>query len=216
LFKKGFVFRFHGGRDLEQSSNGHERLQSRHGGFRYVRNGALLDSRSSEEVEQSTCAETTHLNLDPWQNEMRILIAEADEQHLKILHTFLKRKGHEVKVASDELECSFELRNVLPDVCVLDDELLWVEGVMNEMRKDRSLDKIPVVLISDVDPRISTVSAFRIRFLHWLRKPFPLSELLERIDLAKRDRGISRFFFEVGGFHQAQDSLAIDFQSQKT
>ncbi len=147
---------------------------------------------------------------------MRIFIADADEKFLQILSLYLKRRGHEVEIASDALECTFALRVFLPDVVLLDAELLWADGAASEMGKDPLLNEIPVILICDCDPLASCIATSTIRFADWLPKPFPLADLHDRIDSVTVINRPSRQGDTHGGIHHAQNGLALDFQPQKT
>jgi DNA-binding response OmpR family regulator len=147
---------------------------------------------------------------------MRILIADADAQHLEILNKYLKRRGHEVKIASVSWECTFELRDFGPDVLVLDRELPWAGEVMTEICGDRSFDGIPIIVISDVDPRVIPVGVEGGCFADWLPKPFSLTVLLERIRFVGRDHSKKGRPICNGGFRQSQNGLTLDFQTQKS
>lgn len=144
---------------------------------------------------------------------MRILIADADGRFLETLQTYLRRKDHVVEAASDGLECSSAIRDFLPEVLVLDVELLWAEGVTTEMGKDRLLDGIPVILLSDVDPQVSRFEISGLRFADWVAKPFSLNDLLERIEFTVRNSISSSECVGDGGIHHPENGQALDFQS---
>jgi DNA-binding NtrC family response regulator len=66
------------------------------------------------------------------------LLADPDEVLLEIVQSFLFDRGHEAEVASNGLECMSWLRQFVPDVLVLDQDLLWggSDGVLARMIDD--------------------------------------------------------------------------------
>ena len=119
---------------------------------------------------------------------MRILIADRDDAFLEQAKRYLLQRGHDVKAASDGLECTEFLCDFVPDVVVLDDGLLWggSPGVIALMRDDPRLSQTPTILISDEDPRAEFDNALKSTPVGWLQKPFRLSELLTQIEKDSR------------------------------
>lgn len=110
-----------------------------------------------------------------------VLIAEADRELREAYVQFLSSLGFEIHIAADGLECMSKLRRFLPDVLILDLELLWGggEGVLAVMREDTRLLHQRVILTSaaasaHVFDRLASPPG-----LQALTKPFPLSDLLE-------------------------------------
>jgi DNA-binding response OmpR family regulator len=67
---------------------------------------------------------------------MRVLIAGSDAEFLEVVQSYLARHGHEGKIATDGLECIAMLRDVRPDVLVLESDLLW-GGTWPQHRRGR-------------------------------------------------------------------------------
>lgn len=82
---------------------------------------------------------------------MRVLIADGDVSLLQALQSYLWDQGHEVEVAVDGIECSAILDEFIPDVVVLERELLWggYEGILSKMADDPLLSEIPVIQIGE-------------------------------------------------------------------
>lgn len=112
---------------------------------------------------------------------MRMLIADADETYLEILQSYFWDRGCEVEIAADGLECMAILREFVPEVLVVERDLLWggCEGVLALMQATAKLTDIPVVLVTngdhDIPPQTNRLIATR------LAKPFRLHDLLKRI-----------------------------------
>lgn len=119
---------------------------------------------------------------------MRILVADADQAFLEILQSYLLSRGHEAEIASDGLKCIAIMRNLVPDVLVLESGLLWggCDGVMAQMQDDPLLSHIPVILIADAQEVFDALTNLAV--VAWLRKPFRLSALLEQISAIRTER----------------------------
>lgn len=113
---------------------------------------------------------------------MRVLLADPDSEFLQIVHSFLWDRGHEAEIAVDGLECISMLREFLPDILVIDQDLLWggSEGVLEQMDEDLQLSKIPVILTADGKPANKSDATSRTP-VACLPKPYRLNELLSHI-----------------------------------
>lgn len=112
---------------------------------------------------------------------MRILIADADKSVRDILQSFLWDEGHEVEIAADGAECLAILRDFVPDVFVLDRNLLWgdCDEVLDLLGNDSELSQIPVILLETpaaVSPEMTNSS-----IVGRLQKPFRLREMQTKL-----------------------------------
>jgi DNA-binding response OmpR family regulator len=115
---------------------------------------------------------------------MRVLIADTDEAFVELLLPFFWRHGYGAEIASDGLDCMAILRNLQPDVVVIEAGLLWggSDGVIALMNEDPTLFDIPVIVVAD--SRAEAESGSNLRPIRWLQKPFGLGELLRQIQSA--------------------------------
>ena len=114
---------------------------------------------------------------------MRVLFAGGDTGFLELEQRFLSHCGHNAMIAHDGLECASALRDFIPDVVVIDCELLWggSEGVIALMLEDPRLSQTPVILIADDDPRETYEDMMEWMTVGWIRKPYGMSELLTQL-----------------------------------
>ena len=115
---------------------------------------------------------------------MRVLIADHDELLVESLTLHLSRNGHVAKVASSAIECMDILRSFVPDVLVLDCELLWGgwQGVIALVRETPFFSGMRTVLVADEDPRDEFSGSSGLPTPAWLRKPYRLVDLLTVIE----------------------------------
>lgn len=82
----------------------------------------------------------------------KILIAEDDKFLSKILATKVAKEGYEVAIALDGEEALEKIKSEHPDAIFLDLIMPKKTGfeVLEEMKKDGLVDKIPVIVISNL------------------------------------------------------------------
>jgi CheY-like chemotaxis protein len=109
-----------------------------------------------------------------------LLIAAADEAALEHYRGLFSGWGYEVHTARGGLECLARLRESLPDVLVLDQELLWggSDGVLAWLHEERTAPAIPIVLLTPAALSEPVRAAAPIRCLH---KPVDVSALLDAV-----------------------------------
>lgn len=111
---------------------------------------------------------------------MRVLIADGDEAFLEVAQCYLSHRGHEAKVAANGLESVAILRRYVPDVVVLERELLWGggDGVLARMQQDVEWSRIPVILTSGDELPDESGSSAGPPLAAQLQKPYRLEDLL--------------------------------------
>ena len=113
---------------------------------------------------------------------IRVLFADPDESLLAEYRGLLRR-DFEVATVTNALECIGRLRQVVPDVLVLEPHLPWGggDGVLAAMRDEPSLANIPVMILTacrDLDI-LKSVAPFPIR--DYYVKPLSPAHLETRI-----------------------------------
>ena len=156
--------------DLQIPGNGESSVRPKLTRMHALGQGRLLQARDVD----STPALTEHQAMPT------VLVAEADRKLRDSYVEFLSRLGFEIHTAVDGLECLSKLRRFLPDVLVLDLELLWGggEGVLAIMRDDARLVRKRVILTS-ATASTHVLDRLAEPGLGALKNPFPLSDLLE-------------------------------------
>ncbi len=136
---------------------------------------------------------------------MRVLITGADETFLEILQSYLWDRGHETEIATTGLECMAIVREFVPEVLVLGDELLWggCDGVLALMGESFALVPKSVILISENRHYRSLPLGLRWSIVKILHKPFRLGDLTACIDDANRTTksGRAPYHWTAGAHH---------------
>jgi DNA-binding NarL/FixJ family response regulator len=112
----------------------------------------------------------------------QLLVADSDPFVLEGCHRYFSNRGYQVEVAADGLRCLDALRQLPPDVLVLEQELVWGggDGVLACLREDHSRWPETVIVTTSaaagqplpvVHPPLKAV----------VRKPCSLATLFEAI-----------------------------------
>jgi DNA-binding response OmpR family regulator len=125
------------------------------------------------------------------------MIAGADKDTVNGLATHLTDCGHRSKFVRDGVECMAALRGFMPDLLLLEFDLLWggCDGVMAVMNDDPQLENIPVVLFAERYKQTETQEQPRI--IATLAHPFhprdlsSLNDLLRSMSARRIDDSVS-------------------------
>ena len=110
----------------------------------------------------------------------RILIIEDDEAILKVLRRVLTYEGYQVDTALDGQSGLNMVRDVLPDLIVLDWMLPGMDG-LEVCRRLRAAGSLPIFMLTAKDTIQDRVQGLDAGADDYLVKPFELDELLARI-----------------------------------
>jgi len=116
----------------------------------------------------------------------KILLVEDEDIMVDLLQRKLTKEGYEVFVARDGEEGLKKMREMdpKPDLILLDIIMPKMGGfeVMEEMAKDESLKKIPVIVISNSGQPVELDRAKKLGAKDWLIKTeFDPKEVLEKV-----------------------------------
>jgi CheY-like chemotaxis protein len=126
-----------------------------------------------------------------------LLVANADDAMSGLYNHYFSSVGYRVETVSDGVACMDRIRQGLPDMLLLDQQLPWGggEGVLACLREDTSLARIPVVLFADVLP-IQELSRLLVPpVIRCLEKRCPVATLRYCVDstMAARQGHFARF-----------------------
>ncbi len=113
-----------------------------------------------------------------------LLVVDDNETNRDILSRYLERRGHHVSVAASGLEALAVLAGRQFDLILLDVVMPDMNGyqVLESLKADASLSRIPVIFISALDDTLGKVEAFRAGGVDYVTKPFQAEEVIARVD----------------------------------
>ena len=114
----------------------------------------------------------------------KILLVEDEELMVDLLRRKLSQEGYEVLIARNGEEGFKIIQEQSPDLILLDIIMPKMGGfeVMEKMVKDKSLRKIPVIVISNSGQPVEIDKAQKLGAKDWLVKTeFDLKEVVEKV-----------------------------------
>jgi CheY-like chemotaxis protein len=114
----------------------------------------------------------------------KILLVEDEEILTNLLQKKLTKEGYEVLVARNGLEGLKLMREIKPDLVLLDIIMPKMGGfeVMEEMNRDLELSSIPVIIISNSGQPVELDKAKELGAKDWLIKTeFDPKEVIEKV-----------------------------------
>ena len=114
----------------------------------------------------------------------KILIVEDEEIIYSLLEKKLAREGYEVSIAKDGAEGLEKMKEVKPDLILLDIIMPKKGGfeVMEEMQKEEGLKDIPVIVISNSGQPVELDKAKELGARDWIIKTeFDPQEIIEKV-----------------------------------
>jgi len=114
----------------------------------------------------------------------KILIVEDEEIMLGLLQKKLTTEGYEISVARDGEEGMRAMKEVKPNLILLDIIMPKMGGfeVMEKMNKDKELKKIPVIVISNSGQPVEIDKAQKLGAKDWLIKTeFDPQEVIDKV-----------------------------------
>ena len=119
--------------------------------------------------------------------EPRVLVVEDDEEIAQVLQRSLRLDGYEVRLAADGEAALDAATAYRPDLVILDLGLPRLDG-MEVARRLRSVDDVPILMLTARDALDSRVEGLDAGADDYLIKPFERQELLARLRALLRRR----------------------------
>jgi len=131
----------------------------------------------------------------------KLLVIDDDTDVLKGLTVRLKANGYAVAQAVDGMQAILAARRERPDLILLDIGLPGGDGysVMERLRSMRPLARIPIVVLTALDPATHQERALRAGAAAFLQKPVENEALLGAIRSALGDSGAPPPATRAGG-----------------
>ncbi len=113
----------------------------------------------------------------------KILVVDDEKPIRDVLEDILTLQGYEVAQAKNGMEALDMMKKNAPDVMLLDINMPGLDGleVTRRVKKDKSLQHIPLVIVSGLDDMQARIEALKLGANDYLLKPFHVEELKARV-----------------------------------
>ena len=113
-----------------------------------------------------------------------ILIADDNENNLRVLSTMLLGSNYHVRVAKNGIQVLNSVAISQPDLILLDIHMPEMDGYETciKLKESNEFRDIPVIFISALTETFNKVHAFNIGAVDYLTKPFQVEEVRLRVE----------------------------------
>ena len=114
-----------------------------------------------------------------------VLLVDDDEDNVRILRSFLLRRGYEVRIARDGSSALASVRQQRPDVILLDVMMPGMDGmqVLDHLKLDPKTASIPVVMVTAKTQDEDVLAGYQSGAEYYVTKPFTPRQILRAIGL---------------------------------
>lgn len=132
-----------------------------------------------KETQQISSSSSKVLQVD----QPTVMVVDDSVTVRKVTSRFLEREGLKAVVAKDGVDAMEILQELLPDLILLDIEMPRMDGfeVATQIRHDRRLKHIPIIMITSRTGEKHRERAFEIGVNDYMGKPFQENQLLDKI-----------------------------------
>ena len=108
-----------------------------------------------------------------------VLIVDDDVKLVKLLQTYFDKEGYNTFSANDGLDALQMVRELKPDIIILDLMLPGLDG-LNVCRKIRKINDIPIIMLTARDEESDRLIGLEIGADDYVTKPFSPKEVIAR------------------------------------
>ena len=114
---------------------------------------------------------------------MKLLLVDDEEELVKIVHTYFRDEGYDVRIAMNAEEALVTLESFTPDVIVSDVRMGPMDGfqLRETLRERPRTASIPFIFLTIMDDRSSVERAAALGAAGYLTKPFDVEVLEKKI-----------------------------------
>ncbi|MGQ0540424.1 MAG: response regulator [Blastocatellia bacterium] len=123
-----------------------------------------------------------------------ILVVDDSPTVLKLIAGKLEKSGHEVYCSADGIEALERLKNLVPDLILLDINMPRMDGyqVCKMIRQQHSTKDVPIVMISGKDGFFDKVRGRMAGTSGYITKPFGPETLMKAVETFLSDGAVSQ------------------------
>lgn len=140
----------------------------------------------------------------------KVLVVDDEPFNLEIMQEILE-EDYEVAYAKSGPECMDIIKDVMPDMVLLDVNMPGMSGyeVCQRLKENSTTNGIPVTFVSALDTLAERLAGYEVGGDDYICKPFEAGELLSRVNIAvryKRERESLRIDAEQA-MQRAMDAM---------
>ncbi|CAH2212762.1 response regulator transcription factor [Tepidibacter aestuarii] len=117
-----------------------------------------------------------------------ILVVDDEKHIVELLKFNLETQGYNIETAYDGLDAFIKVRELKPDLILLDRMLPNIDGleVLKKIREDKSTKNIPVIMLTAKTMEKDKIEGLDVGADDYISKPFSVQEVLARVKAVLR------------------------------
>lgn len=121
----------------------------------------------------------------------KILIVDDEEHIIELLKFNLENVGYKVSTATDGIKALKLVKEIKPDLVLLDLMLPGMDGydVCKEIKRDKNISKTSIIMLTAKGEELDKVLGLELGADDYITKPFSIRELLARVKAVLRRNG---------------------------
>lgn len=146
----------------------------------------------------------------------RVLVVDDEPQITRVLRTVLTSQGYQVRTAAEGESAMSSFKEWSPELVITDLYMPHVDG-LELCRRIREVSSVPIIVLSVKGEERTKVEALDCGADDYVTKPFGTDELLARVRVALRRRGVTadEASFETGDFRVDMDTRRVHTQGRE-
>jgi two-component system alkaline phosphatase synthesis response regulator PhoP/two-component system response regulator VicR len=115
---------------------------------------------------------------------LRILVCDDEKPIVRLIQVNLEGQGYEVHAAYDGKESLDKVREVQPDICILDIMMPFMDGyeVLRKIRRDPETQSVYVIMLTTAVTDEDRARGYSLGADMYLTKPFSPGEMARMIE----------------------------------
>ncbi len=125
---------------------------------------------------------------------IKLLLVEDEEELIKIVETYFRDEGYDVRTAFSAEAAISQLSTFTPDVIVSDIKMGELDGFefLEVVRSTPSVKDVPLIFVTIMDDRASVERAGKLGASGYIIKPFDVEELHVKINEVLGQKGMKK------------------------
>jgi two-component system, OmpR family, KDP operon response regulator KdpE len=143
-----------------------------------------------------------------------VLVVDDEQKLVDLVRAIMEKEGYNVVEAHNGYQAVEKVRDVLPDVVLLDVMMPEMDG-FEALKEIRQASNVPVIMLTVQATENDKVRGLELGADDYVAKPFDHRELVSRVKAVLRRAALPSSVSKSEGLVRIDDNLQIDFDKRE-
>jgi two-component system, OmpR family, KDP operon response regulator KdpE len=143
-----------------------------------------------------------------------VLVVDDEQKLVDLVRAIMEKEGYNVVEAHNGYQAVEKVRDVLPDVVLLDVMMPEMDG-FEALKEIRQASNVPVIMLTVQATENDKVRGLELGADDYVAKPFDHRELISRVKAVLRRAALPSSVSKSEGLVRIDDNLQIDFDKRE-